>query len=214
MTTLPASPAADRNKQPILETLQRVLPERGVALEIASGTGQHATWFAAGLPGWQWQPTDLQPSAMVTIAAWTDQSGARNVLPPMRLDVMSEQWPHEGDLFGEAFGETFDAVYCANMLHIAPWAACAGLMRGAARVLAPGGVLITYGPYIEDGVTTSPGNVAFDESLRNTHPEWGIRHLTQVEQQAREVGLHLRERHAMPANNLLLVWGREPTAPT
>lgn len=214
MTTLPASPAADRNKQPILETLQRVLPERGVALEIASGTGQHATWFAAGLPGWQWQPTDLQPSAMVTIAAWTDQSGARNVLPPMRLDVMSEQWPHEGDLFGEAFGETFDAVYCANMLHIAPWAACAGLMRGAARVLAPGGVLITYGPYIEDGVTTSPGNLAFDESLRNTHPEWGIRHLTQVEQQAREVGLHLRERHAMPANNLLLVWGREPTAPT
>ncbi len=212
MTALPASPAADRNKQPILETLQRVLPERGVALEIASGTGQHATWFAAGLPGWQWQPTDLQPSAMVTIAAWTDQSGARNVLPPMRLDVMSEQWPDEGDLFGEAFGETFDAVYCANMLHIAPWAACAGLMRGAARVLAPGGVLITYGPYLEDGVPTSPGNLAFDESLRNTHPEWGLRHLAQVEQQAREVGLHLRERHAMPANNLLLVWAREPTA--
>ncbi|WP_332739432.1 DUF938 domain-containing protein [Hydrogenophaga sp.] len=211
MTALPASPAADRNKQPILETLQRVLPERGVALEIASGTGQHAIWFAAGLPGWQWQPTDLQASAMVTIAAWTDQSGARNVLPPMRLDVMSEQWPDEGDLFGEAFGETFDAVYCANMLHIAPWAACAGLMRGAARVLAPGGVLITYGPYLEDGVPTSPGNRAFDESLRNTHPDWGLRHLAQVEQQARKVGLHLRERHAMPANNLLLVWGREPT---
>ena len=185
MSSLPSSPAADRNKQPILETLQRVLPERGTALEIASGTGQHATWFAAGLPGWQWQPTDLQASAMSTIAAWTEQSGVRNVQPPMRLDVMSERWPDEGDLFGEAFGETFDAVYCANMLHIAPWAACEGLMRGAARVLAPGGVLITYGPYLEDGVPTSPGNLAFDESLRGTHPDWGIRQLSAVAEVAR-----------------------------
>ncbi len=212
MSSLPSSPAADRNKQPILETLQRVLPERGTALEIASGTGQHATWFAAGLPGWQWQPTDLQASAMSTIAAWTEQSGVRNVQPPMRLDVMSERWPDEGDLFGEAFGETFDAVYCANMLHIAPWAACEGLMRGAARVLAPGGVLITYGPYLEDGVPTSPGNLAFDESLRGTHPDWGIRQLSAVAEVARHAGLHLRERHAMPANNLLLVWGREPSS--
>jgi len=213
MTALPSSPAADRNKQPILETLQRVLPERGMALEIASGTGQHATWFAAGLPGWQWQPTDLQASAMATIAAWTEQSGVRNVLPPMRLDVTSAHWPDGDDLFGEAFGETFDAVYCANMLHIAPWAACAGLMQGAARVLTPDGVLVTYGPYLEDGVPTSPGNLAFDESLRGTHPEWGIRQLSAVAEVARHAGLHLRERHAMPANNLLLVWGREPPAP-
>ena len=211
MTALPSSPAADRNKQPILETLQRVLPERGIALEIASGTGQHATWFAAGLPLWQWQPTDLQASAMATIAAWTEQSGVRNVLPPMRLDVMAGQWPDEGDLFGEAFGETFDAVYCANMLHIAPWAACAGLMQGAARVLAPGGVLISYGPYLEDGVPTSPGNLAFDESLRGTNPDWGIRQLSAVAAEALRAGLHLRERHALPANNLLLVWGQEPS---
>lgn len=213
MSALPSSPAADRNKQPILDTLRRVLPEHGMALEIASGTGQHATWFAAGLPGWQWQPTDLQGSAMQTIAAWTEQSGVRNVLPPMRLDVTSEQWPDESDLFGEAFGETFDAVYCANMLHIAPWAACAGLMQGAARVLTPEGVLITYGPYFEDDVPTSPGNVAFDESLRNTHPDWGLRQLSAVKAEARRAGLHLRERHAMPANNLLLVWSREPTPP-
>jgi SAM-dependent methyltransferase len=213
MTALPSSPAADRNKQPILETLQRVLPERGTALEIASGTGQHAAWFAAGLPGWQWQPTDMQASAMATIAAWTEQARVANVLPPMRLDVTSDQWPDGADLFGEAFGNTFDAVYCANMLHIAPWAACAGLMRGAARVLAQGGVLITYGPYIEDSVPTSPGNLAFDESLRNTHPDWGIRRLSDVAHEARRVGLHLRERHAMPANNLLLVWSREPSKP-
>lgn len=213
MTALPSSPAADRNKQPILETLQRVLPARGMALEIASGTGQHAAWFAAGLPGWQWQPTDMQPIALTTIAAWTEQAGVRNVLPPMRLDVTSPQWPDEGDLFGEAFGETFDAVYCANMLHIAPWVACVGLMQGAARVLAPGGVLITYGPYLETGVATSPGNLAFDDSLRGTHPEWGIRQLSAVATVASQAGLHLRERHAMPANNLLLVWGREPPAP-
>ncbi|PZO15488.1 MAG: SAM-dependent methyltransferase [Burkholderiales bacterium] len=211
MTALPSSPAADRNKQPILETLKRVLPERGMALEIASGTGQHATWFAAGLPLWQWQPTDMQASAMATIAAWTEQAGTRNVLPPMRLDVTSAQWPDESDLFGEAFGETFDAVYCANMLHIAPWAACSGLMQGAARVLAPGGVLVTYGPYIEDDVPTSPGNLSFDESLRSTHPDWGIRRLADVVQTALQAGLHLRERHAMPANNLLLVWCREPS---
>ncbi|MDM7941932.1 MAG: DUF938 domain-containing protein [Hydrogenophaga sp.] len=213
MTALPTSPAADRNKQAILETLQRVLPERGMALEIASGTGQHATWFARGLPGWQWQPTDLQASAMATIAAWTEQSGVRNVLPPMRLDVTSGQWPEEADLFGEAFGETFDAVYCANLLHIAPWAACTGLMQGAARVLAPRGVLITYGPYLEHDVPTSPGNLAFDESLRNTHPEWGIRALPAVIAEGQRAGLHLRERHAMPANNLLLVWAREPSQP-
>jgi SAM-dependent methyltransferase len=149
---------------------------------------------------------------MATIAAWTEQSGVRNVLPPMRLDVTSAQWPDEGDLFGEAFGETFDAVYCANMLHIAPWAACAGLMQGAARVLTPEGLLVTYGPYLEDGVPTSAGNLAFDESLRNTHPEWGIRQLTDVAAEALRAGLHLRERHTMPANNLLLVWGREPPA--
>ena len=213
MSPLPESPAAERNKQPILEQLQRLLPSRGRLLELASGTGQHAAWFGAGLPGWQWQPTDLQASAMATIAAWTEQSGVRNVLPPMRLDVTSAQWPDEGDLFGEAFGETFDAVYCANMLHIAPWAACIGLMQGAARVLTPDGVLVTYGPYLEDGVPTSPGNLAFDESLRDTHPEWGIRQLSAVAAEAKRAGLHLRERHAMPANNLLLVWGREPPAP-
>ena len=186
------------------------MPPTGAALEIASGTGQHAAHFATALPGWTWQPTDLHNTHFASITAWAEQAGARNVRAPQRLDVLHDRWPSEGPAFGAA---SFDLVYCANMLHIAPWAACIGLMQGSARVLTPDGVLVTYGPYLEDGVPTSPGNLAFDESLRGTHPEWGIRPLSAVAAEAKRAGLHLRERHAMPANNLLLVWGREPPAP-
>ena len=202
MTDLPNSPAADRNKQPILEVLRSVLPRRGVALEIASGTGQHAAWFAAALPGWTWQPTDADAGALDGIAAWTAQAGLTNVLPPLLLDVTAPQWPAQD----APFAQRFDAIYCANMLHIAPWATCAGLMQGSARHLAPAGVLVTYGPYLEDDVPTSPGNLSFDDSLRARNPEWGIRRLEDVRQEARRAGLALRERHAMPANNLLLVF--------
>lgn len=207
MTSLPHSAAADRNKEPILAVLRQLLGPGGSALEIASGTGQHAAWFAAALPGWTWQPTDADASMLPAIAARIAEADLSNVRPPLRLDVEAPQWPTPQ----APFAERFDAIYCANMLHIAPWAACAGLMQGAARVLAPGGVLVTYGPFIEDDVPTSPGNLAFDESLRNTHPEWGIRRLTDVAQTALQAGLYLRERHAMPANNLLLVWCREPS---
>jgi SAM-dependent methyltransferase len=202
MTPLPHSPAADRNKQPILDVLRNVLPPSGLALEIASGTGQHAAWFAAGLPGWSWQPTDADPDALPAIQAWTSQAGLSNVRPPLQLDVMSEQWPSAGP----AFTGRFDAIYCANMLHIAPWATCGALMRGAARHLAPGGVLITYGPYLEDGVPTAPGNVAFDESLRSRDAAWGLRRLGDVAGEAERHGLALHARHPMPANNLLLVF--------
>jgi SAM-dependent methyltransferase len=204
MPTLPHSPAAERNKQPILEVLRTVLPDHGTALEIASGTGQHAAWFAAALPGWTWQPTDADPDALLAIAEWTSQSGAANVRPPLLLDVMAAQWPSQG----APFTEPFDAVYCANMLHIAPWATCAALMRGCARHLAPHGVLITYGPYLQDDVPTAPGNLSFDESLRQRNPAWGIRRLEDVAQEAQRAGLALRQRHQMPANNLLLVFGR------
>ena len=202
MTDLPFSPAAERNKQPILDVLRRALPPKGRMLEIASGTGQHAAWFAAGLPGWQWQPTDLETSALPSIAAWTAEAGVNNVCTPLQLDVMAARWPVED--------AAFDAICCANMLHIAPWATCAALMRGAARHLAPNGVLITYGPFLEDGVPTSPGNQSFDAQLRSQDPAWGIRRREDVAQEARRAGLVQRERHAMPANNLLLVWGREP----
>jgi SAM-dependent methyltransferase len=196
------SPAAERNKQPILEVLRGLLPERARVLEIASGTGQHAAWFAATMPGWHWQPTDFEANNLPAIAAWLAETGASNVGTPLQLDVMAAGWPLADAMF--------DAIYCANMLHIAPWATCAALMQGAARHLAPDGLLITYGPYLEDGVPTSPGNLSFDASLRNEDPAWGIRRREDVEREAQRAGLVLRERHAMPANNLLLVWAREP----
>jgi hypothetical protein len=195
------SPAADRNKQAILEVLRKVLPEQGRALEIASGTGQHVAWFAAGLPQWTWQPTDAMPTSLSSIAAWVAEQGLPNVRPSLVLDVMAPEW-----LPGDA---RFDLVYCANMLHISPWATCAALMQGSARHLAAGGVLVTYGPYLEDDVPTSEGNIAFDQSLRAQDPAWGIRRREDVEQEAARAGLRLLERHAMPANNLLLVWGRD-----
>jgi SAM-dependent methyltransferase len=194
------SPAADRNKQPILDMLRQLLPTQGSALEIASGTGQHVAWFAANLPHWTWQPSDAQPDAFPSIGARVAQLGLNNVRAPLLLDVMAAQW-----LPGDT---RFDLIYCANMLHISPWATCAALMRGSARHLAPGGVLITYGPYLEDGLPTSAGNLAFDHSLRMQDPAWGIRRREDVEREAAGAGLHLSTRHAMPANNLLLVWKR------
>jgi hypothetical protein len=192
------SPAADRNKQPILDVLREVLPARGSALEIASGTGQHVAWFAASLPQWTWLPTDAMPVAMDSISAHVTEQGLGNVRPSLVLDVMAPDW-----LPGDA---QFDLIYCANMLHISPWATCAALMQGSARHLAPSGVLVTYGPYLEDGVPTSEGNLSFDQSLRSQDPAWGIRRREDVEQEAAQAGLRLRARHAMPANNLLLVW--------
>ncbi len=204
MTTLPQSPAAERNKQPILDMLRQVLPDRGQALEIASGTGQHAAWFAAALPEWTWQPTDADADVLPAIQGWISQAELINVLKPLQLNVMATQWPTTGN----PFATCFDAIYCANMLHISPWATCAALMQGCARHLSPDGLLVTYGPYLEDDVPTSPGNVAFDQSLRERNPHWGIRRLEEVCAEARRAGLTLRERHAMPANNLLLVFRR------
>lgn len=194
---LPHSPAAERNKEPILAQLRSILGARGAALEIASGTGQHAACFAEALAGWSWQPTDADPQMLPVIAARIARSAAANVLPPCRLDVM-QAWP--------PFPGKFDAIFCANMLHIAPWDACRALMAGAARHLAPGGLLITYGPYFEKDVPPAPGNVAFDASLRARDPAWGIRDREAVEAEARRNGLALVQRHAMPANNLLLVF--------
>ncbi len=196
------SPAAERNQGPILAQLQALLAPTGSALEIASGTGQHAAHFAAALPGWSWQPTDQHATHFGSITGWAAQAQAHNVRAPRRLDVLHPTWPSEG----AAFSTPFDLIYCANMLHIAPWACCAGLMHGAARHLASGGHLVTYGPYLENGVPTAPGNLAFDASLRAQDAGWGIRHIDDVAIVAAAAGLQLAQRHPMPANNLLLVW--------
>jgi Protein of unknown function (DUF938) len=192
------SPAAERNRAPILAELQRLLPPGGLLLEVASGTGQHAAFCSAGLPGWQWLPTDFEADALPSIRAWC--AGLDRVRSPLRLDVLQAHWPE--------VPARVDALFCANMIHIAPWACCKGLMQGAARHLSPQGLLLTYGPYLEDAVPTSPGNLAFDADLRARHPDWGLRRREDVEQVAAQAGLVLRERVAMPANNLLLAWGR------
>ena len=199
------SHAAERNARPILQILQPLLPARGRALEVASGTGQHVAAFAAALPGWTWQPSDLHDDHFDSIAAWCAQAGVRNVRAPVRLDVLAPRWPSAKP----AFAEPFDVIYCANMLHIAPWACCTGLMQGAARYLTPSGQLVTYGPYLEDGVPTAPGNLAFDTNLRERDPAWGIRRLDDVAREAAHAGLRLAARHALPANNLLLVFERQ-----
>ena len=210
-----SSLAAERNRRPILEVLQRVLPPSGRALEIASGSGQHVSWFARHLLGWTWQPTEYAAESLPSIAAWSvlgagdvDESPAAahategplpNVLPPLQLDVCAAEWPVDG---------VFDAITCTNMLHASPPATLPGLMRGAGRHLAPGGLLLTYGPYVLDDEPLVPSNVEFDAWLKTRDPSWGIRRLADVVAQAGNAGLHLRERFAMPANNLMLVFER------
>lgn len=199
------SPSADRNKQPILDVLQALLPPQGRALEIASGTGQHAAWFTAALPQWHWQTSDFDAVALPGISEWLEQAGGVVQPPPVRIDVCDATWPSEA----AEFAERFDLVYCANMLHIAPWPCCAGLMHGCARYLALQGRLVLYGPFLEAGVATAPGNLAFDRDLRARNPQWGLRSVPEVAAQAALAGFALKQRHAMPANNLLLVFARD-----
>ncbi len=193
------SPAAERNQGPILAELQRLLPLQGLALEIASGTGQHAAFFAGLLPGWRWQPSDGDARSLASISAWCE--GLANVLPPLHLDLLADEpWKWAPP--------NVDAIFCANLLHISPWATCAALMQGAAQCLSSRGLLLLYGPYIEDALATAPSNLAFDADLRARNAAWGLRRLEDVLRQAELVGLGLSERVAMPANNLLLVLAR------
>ena len=192
------SVAAQRNQGPILEQFQRLLLGHEHVLEIASGTGQHAAYVAQHLPNLHWQPSDLEPSKFASIKAWCADFG--HVAPPLLLDVTAGVW--------DGVSQQVDVVYCANMLHVAPWSACAGLMQGAARHLGQQGLLILYGPYLIDGLTTAPSNLAFDADLRQRDSCWGLRNLRAVVHEAGLVGLALRDRISMPANNFLLVFGR------
>lgn len=198
-TPLPSSPAAERNKAPILEVLRQLLPASATVLEIASGTGQHAEHFAAAEAGWQWQPTDEDEQMLPAIAARC--AGLPQVRPPVRLDVLDATWP-------AALGR-FDAIFCANMLHISPWATCAALMQGAARHLVEGGgLLVVYGPFIVEGTPTAASNLSFNTSLKARDPAWGLRRLEQVQAEAQSAGLTLQKRFDMLANNLMLAFGR------
>lgn len=193
-----AAPAAERNREPIAEVLTRWLPPKGLVLEVASGTGEHAVHFARGFPQLQWLPSDPDPQAIESIAAWRGEAGLANLLPPVRLDAAAGDWPVPHA----------DALLCINMVHISPWAATLGLFAGAARLLEAGAPLILYGAYRQAGVETSPSNEAFDASLRSRNPAWGLR---SVEEVAAAVEAHftLADKVDMPANNLTLLFRKK-----
>jgi hypothetical protein len=189
------SPSTARNRHPILQVLKPRLPRTGVVLEIASGSGEHAVYNAAAFRHLNWQPTDHDPDSLASIAAWRDHAALPNLLPPLQLDASDpDSWTVSNA----------DAIININMIHIAPWEATEGLMKGASGVLRSGGLLFLYGPYIEPGVETAPSNLSFDLSLKDRNPAWGLRRVDEVISVAGRHGLQLSERIAMPANNLSL----------
>jgi hypothetical protein len=191
------SPAAERNKEPILEVLRRALPAAGSVLEIASGSGQHVMHFARALPQLTWQPSDADPQARASVAAWSAAERLPNVRAPLDLDVRARPWPLAA----------CDAIVCINMIHISPWAATEALFAGASDIL-PQGVVYLYGPYRVNGAHTAPSNAAFDRSLRAQDAAWGVRDLADVVAVARSQGFALVETIPMPANNLSVVFSR------
>ena len=193
------SPSTARNRDPILQVLRRCLRADATVLEIASGAGEHAVFFAEALPQVRWRPSDPDAAARTSIAAWRAEAGLTNLEAPVALDAADGfSWP----------AAPVDAVVCINMIHIAPWAAAEGLMAGAGRLLPTGGQLFLYGPFVEADVPTAPSNLAFDESLRDRNAAWGLRRLDEVVALAGAQGLRLAERVAMPANNLALVFAK------
>jgi hypothetical protein len=192
------APATARNREPIAAVLAEELPEAGLALEVASGSGEHAIHFAQTFPGLQWQPSDPDPAARDSIAAWRDEAGPANLLPPLALDAVSPDWPVV----------RADAVLCINMIHISPVSTTEGLVAGAARLLRPGAPLILYGPFVEAEVGTAPSNLEFDAGLRARNPDWGLRGAEWLDALAGEAGFRRTRRVAMPANNLMLVYRR------
>ncbi|MFN4021032.1 MAG: DUF938 domain-containing protein [Erythrobacter sp.] len=192
------APATLRNRAPIAEVLARELPARGTVLEVASGTGEHAVFFAETFPALHWQPSDPSPEALASIAAWRDDYAGHNLAAPLLLDACDpDNWPVT----------QADAIVCINMVHISPWAATCGLFAGAARALgAGGGPLVLYGPYIEAGVETAPSNRDFDTSLKTRNPQWGLREAGALDALAAAHAMMRTARYAMPANNIMLVY--------
>ena len=193
-----SSPAVFRNRGPILEILRNVLPAQGVVLEVASGSGEHITYLAERLPTLDWQPSDPSPAARASIAAWTAADRLANVRAPLDVDAITLPWPVSAA----------DAILAINLVHISPWAATQGLLREAARLLPPGGLLYLYGPFIQAGIPLAPSNAAFDADLRDRNVAWGLRELAAVEAAAAASGLKIETVLPMPANNLSVILRR------
>jgi hypothetical protein len=208
------APATQRNRDPILAVLQQVLPPTGTVLEISSGTGEHAVYFAPVLAPRLWIPTDPDPIALESIAAWRQEMPAANLVAPIYLDVHDSFWPVEQTPLPTALQsldvERFpiQAIVNINMIHIAPWSACLGLMAGAGRILPIGGILFLYGPFKQTGRHTSPSNADFDQHLQQQNPAWGVRNVEEVIAVATSHRLTLQQIYPMPANNLSLVFQR------
>ena len=193
-----SAPAALRNREPIAEVLADWLPERGLVLEVASGTGEHAAFFAERFPNLEWQPSDLHPDALASIRAWLAEARLPNLREPIVIDAAAPDWPTD----------RADALLNINMVHISPWTSALGLIAGAARLLAPGGPLVIYGPWLKADIPAAPSNLEFDADLRARDPEWGLRRVEDFAKAAASAGLELAETRTMPANNLMLLLRR------
>ena len=191
-----SAPAALRNREPIAKVLSEWLPGSGIVLEVASGTGEHAAWFAERFPDLEWQPSDTHPGALGSIAAWVDASGLPNLRRPVVIDASSGDWP-----VGKA-----DVVLNINMAHISPWSASLGLIAGASRLLPLDGPLILYGPWLKDDIETVPSNLAFDADLKARDPEWGLRRVEDFAAAASAKGFSFVDFRQMPANNLMMLF--------
>lgn len=198
-----SSPSFPRNHEPIAAVLARLLPAEGSVLELASGSGEHAVAFARQFDGLSWQPSDPDPAARASIAQRRLEADLANLSIPLEIDVAGANWPKA----------SFDAIVCINMLHISPWSAAEGLMSGAGRILRPGGGLYLYGPFLRQGYPTAPSNLAFDRSLRERDPRWGLRLLEDVAALAETHTLELRQVVEMPANNLSVWFAKTEKGP-
>jgi hypothetical protein len=190
------APATERNRKAILSVLKSILPMQGKVLEIASGTGEHITFWAPYFPNITWQPSDPDPMHLASIEGWIAQLPAANILPPIQIDVTNQTWSID----------SVEVILCVNMIHIAPWEACLGILQGAQSLLSKGGLLYLYGPFKQQGKHTAPSNEAFDLSLRAQDPSWGVRDLEAVIDSAQKHDLHAQQVIPMPANNLSVVF--------
>lgn len=194
------APATQRNREPILAVLKEILPSHGTILEIASGTGEHALFFATNFPQLQWIPSDINPESLLSISAWRQDCKTHNLQPPLRLDMMQTNWQRQ------LIQSDIQGVICINMIHISPWQSFLGLMAGATQILPKDGILYFYGPYKIDDKHTAPSNEEFDESLKAQNPDWGVRNLNKVIKIGDKYNFQLEKTVEMPTNNLSLVF--------